>query len=200
MGIIVTTIIMSVSCVMHNNNLSDQEIIEKAIELGMIMPDSEKESESGLLGSGDKNSSDSVESETEGEPQSGSEVTSEPSETELPSETDMTTENEEPTQPEGPTEPETPTESETDEPVTQQPPQHVETTQYILHIVWGDYPRKIANELYENGMIDSAKEFRDYLGDFCKKNNKDIRVGSYTITKGMTYEEIAKIITKTLAN
>ena len=37
MGIIITTIIMTVSCVIHNNNLSDQEIIEKAMELGMVM-------------------------------------------------------------------------------------------------------------------------------------------------------------------
>ena len=52
------------------------------------------------------------------------------------------------------------------------------------------------NELYENGMIDDAKKFRNYLGDYCKQHNKEIRVGTYTITKGMTYEEIAKKITK----
>ena len=45
MGIIITTIIMTVSCVMHNNNLTDQEIIEKAMERGMIMPENEKESD-----------------------------------------------------------------------------------------------------------------------------------------------------------
>ena len=186
MGIIVTTLIMTVSCVIHNNNLSDEEIIEKAMELGMVMPDSEIESGSGLFGNHDKESSEPGDSESEGEPQSGSEVTSEPneSESEFPSENEL------------PTESEFSTETETNEPETQQPPQYIEVTQYVLHIVWGDYPRKIANDLYENGMIDDAKAFRNYLGDYCEQNKKDIQVGTYTITTGMSYEEIAKLITK----
>ena len=171
MGIIITTIIMTVSCVIHNNNLSDQEIIEKAMKLGMVMPDSEKESENGLFGSHDKESSESKEdSESEGEPQSGSESEIEPTETELP------------------------TESETEEPTTQIPPQHIEIAQYVLHIQWGDTPRMIANELYENGMVESASGFRKYLSDHGYAGK--LRSGTYTITKGMTYEEIAKMITK----
>ena len=185
MGIIITTIIMTVSCVIHNNNLSDQEIIEKAMELGMVMPDSEKESENGLFGSHDKESSESKEdSESEGEPQSGSESEIEPTETE----------SEFPTESELPTETESSTEPETEEPSTQTPPQHVEITQYVLHIQWGDTPRMIANELFENGMIDNASKFRKYLAD--NKYAGKLRSGTYTITKGMTYEEIAKMITK----
>ena len=171
MGIIITTIIMTVSCVMHNNNLSDEEIIKKAIGLGMVMPDSENESTSGLFGNNDKESSESEnDSDSEGEPQSGSESEIEPTETES----------------------ESPTESE--EPATQTPPQHVEITQYVLHIQWGDTPKMIANELFENGMIDSASKFRKYLAD--NKYAGKLRSGTYTITKGMTYEEIAKMITK----
>ena len=183
MGIIITTIIMTVSCVMHNNNLSDEEIIKEAIELGMVMPESEKESSSGLFGNNDKESSESEnDSDTEGEPQSGSESEIEPTETEseIPSESEL------------PSETEIPTESE--EPSTQTPPQHVELTQYVLHIQWGDTPRMIANELFENGMIDSASKFRKYLAD--NKYAGKLRSGTYTITKGMTYEEIAKMITK----
>ena len=199
MGIIVTTLIMTVSCVLHNNNLSDQEIIEKAMELGMIMPESESESDKGIFGSHEKESSESDgDSETEGEPQSGSVDKEEPSESETNTEVEDSSkepsESEKPIESEKPSESETPSESE--ETTTQTPPQHVEVTQYVLHIVWGDYPRKIANELYESGMIDNAKAFRNYLADYCEQNKKEIRVGTYTITKGMTYEEIAKIITK----
>lgn len=187
MGIIITTIIMTVSCVMHNNNLSDEEIIKKAIELGMVMPDSENESASGLFGNNDKESSESEnDSDSEGEPQSGSESEIEPTETEIPNESESSSE----IQP--PSESEIPTESE--EPATQTPPQHVEITQYVLHIQWGDTPRMIANELFENGMIDSASKFRKYLAD--NKYAGKLRSGTYTITKGMTYEEIAKMITK----
>ncbi|MBO5096822.1 MAG: endolytic transglycosylase MltG [Agathobacter sp.] len=207
MGIIITTIIMTVSCVMHNNNLSDEEIIKKAIKLGMVMPDSENESASGLFGNNDKESSDSEnDSDSEGEPQSGSESEIEPTETEseipseseLPSETELPSESETPNESESsseiepPSENESPTESE--EPATQTPPQHVEITQYVLHIQWGDTPKMIANELFENGMIDSASKFRKYLAD--NKYAGKLRSGTYTITKGMTYEEIAKMITK----
>ena len=170
MGIIVTTIIMAVSCMIHNNNLSDQEIIKKAMELGMIMPESQDDSKNDLFGNHEKESqvTEST-SKVETEFSSESEVTSEPSEsvTEIPSETDSET-----------------------------PPQHIEVTQYVLHIVVGDFPRKIANDLYDNGMIDDANACMKYLGDYCEQNKKSIQVGSYTITKGMSYEEIAKMITK----
>lgn len=191
MGIIVTTIIMTVSCVVHNNNLSDEEIIERAMKLGMVMADSEKNPGNGSFEGQDKETSESEDdSESEGEPQSCSEITTEPPETEsaLPSESEFPIATEVPT--------EEPAETEKSE--TQTPPQYVEVTRYVLHIQWGDTPRMIANELYENGMVDSASEFRKYLADngFSGK----LRSGSYTITKGMTYEEIAKLITKTLAN
>ncbi|MGN1158236.1 MAG: hypothetical protein ACI4TK_18855 [Agathobacter sp.] len=176
MGIIVTTIIMTVSCVVHNNNLSDEEIIERAMKLGMVISDSEKEPGNGSFEGHDKESSESeADSESEGEPQSCSEITTEP-----PAETEDPVETEEPV--------------ETGESETQMPPQHVEVTQYVLHIQWGDTPRMIANELYENGMVDSASEFRKYLAD--NGYSGKLRSGSYTIMKGMTYEEIAKLITK----
>ncbi len=72
MGIIITTLVMSVSCVIHNNNLSDEEIIEKAMELGMIMPESENDSGNGLFGNHDKETSESkTDSETEDHPIEG---------------------------------------------------------------------------------------------------------------------------------
>ena len=46
MGIIVATLIMTVSSVIHNNNLSDEVIIKEALKLGMIMPDSTEEGDS----------------------------------------------------------------------------------------------------------------------------------------------------------
>lgn len=177
MGIIITTIIMAVSCMMHNNNLSDQEIIKKAMALGMIMPDSQDDSKNDLVGSQGKESQE-TERLTENE------ATSEPAE----SESEITEESEKPSESESTTE--------TEEPQTQSPPQHVEVTQYVLHIVVGDVPRKIANELYDNGVIDDATACMKYLGEYCERNKKSIQVGSYTITKGMSYEEIAQMITK----
>ena len=38
-GVIVATLIMTVSSVIHNNNLSEEKIIKEAQKLGMIMPE-----------------------------------------------------------------------------------------------------------------------------------------------------------------
>lgn len=175
MGIIFTTLIMTVSSVIHNNNLPDEEVIERAMELGMVMPDSEKKSENGLFGNKDDSESES-DSETESDPKTeDSEIPSETvTETQMSSETES-----EPT---------------TEEPETQTPPTQVEITQYVLHITWGDTPKMIAKELEENGIIEDWSDFRDYISDNGYAGK--IRSGSYTITAGMSYEEIAKIITK----
>ncbi len=120
-----------------------------------------------------------------------------PTEPETPTEAETTTEPEIPTESETTIEPEMPNESETvseSESTTQKPPQQIVVEKYVLHIQWGDTPRMISQELYENGMIDSASKFRKYLAD--NKYAGKLRSGTYTITKGMTYEEIAKMITK----
>lgn len=174
MGIIFTTLIMTVSSVIHNK-LSEEEIIERAMELGMVMTDSEQKSENGLFGNKDDSESKD-DSETESEPNTESAI---PSETE----SESATESEPATE-----------DSETQEPESQTPPTQVEITQYVLHVTWGDTPKIIAKELEENGIIEEWSAFRDYLSDNGYAGK--IRSGSYTITAGMSFEEIAKIITK----
>lgn len=57
--------------------------------------------------------------------------------------------------------------------------------------MWSD---QIAQKFKELELVDDAKAFDDYL---CDNNYASlIRVGSYKIPKGSSYEEIAKIITK----
>lgn len=163
-GIIFTTLVMSISCVIHNNNLSDEEIIEKAIELGMVMPESQSESESGASGGDDSSESDG---DSESEDDSETEY-----ETQIESERESETESE----------------SETNQTV------HIETVQYILHINSGDSSWAIAKELYKNGMIDSQTAFSKYMSE--NGYAKRLKAGTYTITKGMTYEEIAEMITR----
>ncbi len=194
MGIIVTTIIMTVSCVVHNNNLSDQEIIEKAEKLGMVMTESQTESKDDLFGNNGKESESGDDSETESdsEPRSERETNKESEMITLESETEESEVQESVTQDSQTQEPET-QETETQETETQGPT-HIEVTQYILHISWGDTPRMIATELYENGMVDSASSFRKYLADNGYAGK--LRSGTYTITKGMSYKEIAQMITK----
>lgn len=57
--------------------------------------------------------------------------------------------------------------------------------------MWSD---QIAEKFKELGLIDNAKKFDKFLCD--NDYASLIRVGSYKIPKGSSYEEIAKIITK----
>lgn len=73
MGILFATIILTISGVIHNNNLSEEKIIKEAKKLGMIMPE-ETESESGGLWNKDETTENLVaDSETEN-PASNSEI------------------------------------------------------------------------------------------------------------------------------
>ena len=45
-GVIVATLIMTVSSAIHNNNLSDEMIIKEAQKLGMIMPENTEDKDS----------------------------------------------------------------------------------------------------------------------------------------------------------
>lgn len=45
-GVIVATLIMTISSVIHNNNLSDEMIIKEAQKLGMIMPENTEDKDS----------------------------------------------------------------------------------------------------------------------------------------------------------
>lgn len=80
LGIIVATLIMTVSSVIHNNNLSNEFIIKEAQKLGMIMPEDDTE-DGGLWGN------TATENEDESESQNATE-------NELASETEMETESE----------------------------------------------------------------------------------------------------------
>lgn len=168
MGIIFATLIMIVSGAIHNNGLSDEEIIKQAMELGMIMPEKDSESEDGLFG---KNTQQQSEKEPVGqEPSSQVPDSQEP-------------DSQEPTS----------QEPNSQEPTTQTPPVHEEIQQYVFIVYPDDMPRQVSTRLEEMGLVDSAVAFRQYLSD--NGYSRFIRPGEYIITVGDSYETIAKMIT-----
>ncbi len=63
-----------------------------------------------------------------------------------------------------------------------------------ITVVRGDSSVSVSRDLAAAGMVESAKDFDAYL---CSNGyDKRISVGTFTIQPGSTYEEIAKIITK----
>lgn len=184
MGILFATVIMMVSGMIHNNNLSDEEIMKRAEKLGMVM--AESESDTGLFsGKGDSESESVSEPESDKEPESDSESHTEPSEEPEPSESESTSDSES----------ESNSESEsTSEGESQNPPPVVERNQVVFYVYNGDTPKKVSRRLEELGVIDDAAAFRKYIDD--NGYSGRLRVGEYVITIGADYEEIAKIITR----
>lgn len=58
----------------------------------------------------------------------------------------------------------------------------------------GEVCRVIAENLQAKGLVKDAEEFRKYMKDHNYANS--IRVGTFKLKKGMSYADIAKILTK----
>lgn len=184
-GIIVTAIIMGVAA-KDKNVMTDEEIKARAMELGMI--------EQKVL-SDISNTSAPIEEEQILQPP-----------TQEPTKAPMTEQEELPGITNTPEPQETPEAQETPEPqVTPEPEKTPEPTQepenepqieetVTLEIKSGETSWSISKALYEMGMVDSASSFDSFL---CQNGyDKTIRIGKFVISKGATYEEIAKIIAR----
>ena len=172
-GILVTALILTIA---HNINgkLSDAEIIKRAEKLGMVMGDKEDDT---LF----ENQTDPTEP-TQPEP-----TTPEPTEPE-PTEPEPTTP--EPTTPELTTpEPTTP------EPTTPEPTQPEDDVRILTFIIQkGMASETVTDILVKGGIISDGGAFNLYLQQSgCEER---IQTGSFTVNSSMSYEEIAKIITR----
>lgn len=171
-GVLVTTIILTIA---HHaqRKMSDVDIIERAKELGMVMEE-------------DTLFDDST---TKEEQTTTKEPTKEPETTEPVTEESTTKEpvTEEPTK-----EPVT-EEPTTKEPATEKPTGDLRTVTFT--VTDGMYSEAVTDILYKAGIITNKAEFNSFL----EKNgySRIIQNGKHTVNSSMTYEEIAKVITKT---
>lgn len=165
MGIIFATLVMTVSSVIHNNNLSDEKIIKEATKLGMVMPEETESTQGGLWSKNEDVSTEGTEDSSESvETVDGTENTSEDA-------TETTTEN-----------------AESGEQVVGENG----VTYIIINVYPGDTARLIAERLYENGLVDDAESFRKYLGQTGQANR--LHVGEFMVPIGATYEQIFDIL------
>ena len=68
-----------------------------------------------------------------------------------------------------------------------------ESEAVTITVVGGDSSWSVSKRMQEAGLIESASDFDKYL---CQNGyDKRIRLGNYEITKEMSYEQMAKIIT-----
>lgn len=57
----------------------------------------------------------------------------------------------------------------------------------------GEVCRELAEDLYDKGLVDDAEAFRKYMKD--RGYDSKFRVGTFELKKGMTYAQIAKVLT-----
>lgn len=181
-GIFVTALVMTIAS-SNKGAMTDEEIIRRATELGMVT------SSKTLISQAQEE--DATESEepamvTEAPTMVPVEETAVPEATEAPEESSTQEQVIEPTQ--GPTtEPVEPTEVPESQPVTG------ETV--TLTVYSGEHSATVAKRMEELGLIDDYLDFDDYLCD--NGYSRLVNSGIYKINPGLSYEELAKIITRT---
>ena len=215
LGILFTTIVLTIA--FHNGqkeSLSDEEIIKRAGQLGMVM-----EKKGSLFQADTEVGSEGVEAASptnDGANTSGTQQAGQPgntgqkddpfgqyqdmlhdSETEG-SETSEDTEHSEPqsedTESVESTEPESETESEPEsKPESETGTQVQGEDQIKVTIEVGAVCRELAEDLQKKGIITDAEEFRVYLGEHGYANK--LQAGEFRVKKGMTYEELGILFT-----
>ena len=185
LGILVASLVFIVSLHAHGGAMSDEKAMQRASELGMIMPDDtqtqEAETQTTELPVKETNLPDTqrtTQAVTQKVPQN---------DTQKQTERDTSSEQND-----------TPKESEkkAEEKKKTQDSQKKETKKEKVSITikGGEVCREIAQDLQEKGLVKDAEDFRKYMQDH--NYARYIRVGTFTLEKGMNYSEIAKVLTK----
>lgn len=175
-GIIITTITLSIVSGKDSKSMSDEEVIARASELGMVM----EEKNDGLFGA------DTESTETE-KPQTSQteEARTEVKETETQETESKETESREPeTEVKG---------TESGEPQTgEKQTEETEVETYTLVVQPGEVCRNVCEKLAAAGIVDDAEVLRKYLSE---KNIADfISVGTYEVPMNASMEDIAAIL------
>lgn len=180
-GIIVTTVLLMIAFALHKPVMSDADVINRAKQIGMIMPEDEEPlqstentetTEATEVSETTEENTETVQTETDTENPA---TTEEPAATETPDQTDTVTTDTEITGTEN-------TDTGTIE----------GAAPYTLVVNRGDVCRVVCENLQANGIVDDAEAFRKFLAQ--KGFASSISVGSYTIPYGLDYEEIYQIL------
>lgn len=176
-GIIVSTIILMVSFSTRNEEISDQEVIERAEALGMMFP------EENIFGNTE------TEVDTEVSTEVGTEISTENSVENVGANNAEAVDHND-------------TEENSSEEisnsagtVTDTSDENVADSQdnkFVLSITYGDSCRMVCEKLQVGGVIENSEELRTYL--YNVGYAQSIVVGDYEVPYGASYEEIHRIL------
>ncbi|MCR5665775.1 MAG: endolytic transglycosylase MltG [Eubacterium sp.] len=179
-GIIVTVIIMMIAFHVHGSDMTDEEVIERAKQLGMVeSEDSGVVADQATEGDTSEVSTDEAETTTE----QSTEDKSQEESSEDTSKDDSTKED---------TSKDEKEESKTEESKEDSSEKKSSKTVKVT-IESGASSDSISQMLYEKGIVDDAYAFNDYL--ITNGYANVLRTGSFKLPTGASYKKIAKLLT-----
>lgn len=171
-GILITVLVLTIASLGEKKELTDEEIIARAEELGMV----KKENTGSIL--------DSFPDSAPDEPLPGEEDN--PQNEDVPGAGGDADGSNLPAGEEGGGEPQA-------DPDTSQPPDSQRPV-IAVEVGPGEYSDKISKKLMEAGLIEDAEDFNRYLVDSGRDDL--IAVGTHLIPQGASYEEISRILSE----
>ena len=179
-GIIVTTLVLMVAFSGKKEKLSDQEIKQRAEQLGMVMAD-EGQTETGT----EENTGTEAQPETEQDVQNTEEGTEENAD----ENTENASEPETEPQTEAAAEPAAP--EDTTGNVVGEVKQET-SGEVAFTVKSGESSDTVAFNLYKAGLVDDATAFNRYM--ISKGYDSRLRTGDFKIRSGASYDEILKVL------
>lgn len=181
LGILVASIVLMVSFHSQNKTMDDTAVVERASELGMIMPETEivsTEADSQLPESGTQStdtdfSSNKNQKQNTKDSQNKTDGSSQKDE----KDTQMTSDDK------------TGSGNNKDTESKKKEDKKEESEEITVEIKKGEVCRQLAEELEQIGLVEDAETFRKYMQQLGYDNR--IKVGTYTLKREMTEKEIA---------
>lgn len=181
LGILVASIVLMVSFHSQNKTMDDTAVMERASELGMIMPETEivsTEADSQLPESGTQStdtdfSSNKNQKQNTKDSQNKTDGSSQKDE----KDTQMTSDDK------------TGSGNNKDAESKKKEDKKEESEEITVEIKKGEVCRQLAEELEQIGLVEDAETFRKYMQQLGYDDR--IKVGTYTLKRGMTEKEIA---------
>lgn len=181
LGILVASIVLMVSFHSQNKTMDDTAVVERASELGMIMPETEivsTEADSQLPESGTQStdtdfSSNKNQKQNTKDSQNNTDGSSQKEE----KDTQMASDDK------------TGSGNNKDTESKKKEDKKEESEEITVEIKKGEVCRQLAEELEQIGLVEDAETFRKYMQQLGYDDR--IKVGTYTLKRGMTEKEIA---------
>ena len=164
-GLIVASVILMIAFSKHNKRLTDDEIIARAKELGMVMEDSNV----------DNTKDSSKDNQDNNEDSSNADNPDDNTGDNNDGDNDNTGDND------------NNNESGDD---NNEEKDHT-LVEFVIRN--GEFSDVVSNHLYEKGLIDDPVKFNEWL--MANRFDKQLETGTFMIPKNSTYEEIVKILT-----